>query len=473
MSIVESCWLGTIQPELCCTSPEGRALCFPADQDFTFSACCADYLKSLEPEVQGTITCESSGPTCSWIFRNAQILDTSNMAAVHQFCWAGLNRAGVYAEMMHTPAFDRRLAHLSCFPGMAFLLSMCAIAESSSSCESTGSAPKTSMHSMHSEDPALSFFMVAFKALAMVSHCIDASDWPLTVAEFSANFQLFVEHGHSCGFQWMQPRRGLPYVSGVSGQTLHDEVPSHRGIQNHAEVHMRINWAMGAWDNRMYWEEKMRRKPEQLLNMKHKDPQELCSLMTMTTGPELRVLILGTGPVAAQPHFQCPHGGSISTTSCDAFSRLYRELAKESQFRPPYGFPEYCDVEELWQFFPKNYFHVVFVSNALDHTVHPIRGLKLLLWVLHPDGKLLLRHFRNVHPERWMSLSDGQHQWGFDVDLGPSGEQSFFIWNHLHRWNVTQVLEEDGATTTSAFLKPFVEVEVRKTTSFKHSVRHT
>ena len=204
------------------------------------------------------------------------------MAAVHQFCWAGLNRAGVYAEMMHTPAFDRRLAHLSCFPGMAFLLSMCAIAESSSSCESTGSAPKTSMHSMHSEDPALSFFMVAFKALAMVSHCIDASDWPLTVAEFSANFQLFVEHGHSCGFQWMQPRRGLPYVSGVSGQTLHDEVPSHRGIQNHAEVHMRINWAMGAWDNRMYWEEKMRRKPEQLLNMKHKDPQELCSLMTMT-----------------------------------------------------------------------------------------------------------------------------------------------------------------------------------------------
>ena len=30
-------------------------------------------------------------------------------------------------------------------------------------------------------------------------------------------------------------------------------------------------------------------------------------------------------------------------------------------------------------------------------------------------------HRRNVHPERWMSLSDGQHQWGFDVDLGPSG----------------------------------------------------
>ena len=115
--------------------------------------------------------------------------------------------------------------------------------------------------------------------------------------------------------------------------------------------------------------------------------------------------------------------------------------------------PRYCDVEELWQFFPKNYFHVVFVSNALDHTVHPIRGLKLLLWVLHPDGKLLLRHFRltslptlsmcvdvcqlyavliwphrrNVHPERWMSLSDGQHQWGFDVDVGASGSLTTLV----------------------------------------------
>ena len=36
------------------------------------------------------------------------------------------------------------------------------------------------------------------------------------------------------------------------------------------------------------------------------------------------------------------------------------------------------------------------MSNALDHTVHPIRGLKLMLWVLHPEGTLQLRHFRRV-----------------------------------------------------------------------------
>ena len=39
---------------------------------------------------------------------------------------------------------------------------------------------------------------------------------------------------------------------------------------------------------------------------------------------------------------------------------------------------------------------------------------------------------RNVHPERWMSLSDGQHQWGFDVDLGPSGSLTTLICTALH-----------------------------------------
>ncbi len=75
---------------------------------------------------------------------------------------------------------------------------------------------------------------------------------------------------------------------------------------------------------------------------------------------------------------------------------------------------------------------------------------------------------RNVHPEKWTSLSDGQHQWGFDVDGDlkrclpfhlvnwyhsrlfishrPSvacgnfrGGQSFLIWNHLHRWILANV----------------------------------
>ncbi|CAJ1377527.1 unnamed protein product [Effrenium voratum] len=404
------------------------------------------------------VTCGSDGPTCSWLFRESQALDFSKRPLVQQFCWAGLQRTGLFGGMLHTEAFNVRLAHLSCFAGMAFLLSACAVAESE--CK----APSKVESSTHGEDPALSFFMVAFRALGMVSHCLDASDWPMTLAEFSANFQLFVEHG--CGFTWLRPARGLPFIRGVSGETLHDVVPWAKGVHNHHEVHMRINWALGAWDNRMYWEQKMRNMPGQLLSMKHQDPLDFCHLHPGSG--ELRMLILGTGPVAAERTFRC---GELqgSVTSCDAFSRLYRRLAQETEFRPPHGIPEYCDVEELWQFYPRDYFHVVYVSNAMDHTVHPLRGLKMLLWVLRPEGKLMLRHFRNVHPEKWVTLSDGQHQWGFDV-AGASGQESFLVWNHLHRWNVTEILDADGATTTAFFKEPFVEVEIRKTGSYKHSM---
>lgn len=199
-------------------------------------------MKSFESNVQTVVTCNSAGPTCSWIFKQAHALDISNIVAVQDFCRAGLHRVGVHAGMMHTVALDKRLAHLACFPGAAFLFSMCAFAEATKSCTGTAPAPGSSMHS---EDPALSFFMWAFKAVIMVSHCLDVSEWPMTVAEFSANFQLFVEQGPGCGFRWMRPRRGLPFISGVSGVTLHDGAPSHQGFHNHAEVHMRVTWAIG------------------------------------------------------------------------------------------------------------------------------------------------------------------------------------------------------------------------------------
>ena len=59
--------------------------------------------------------------------------------------------------------------------------------------QSLGSGPSFRITDswVHSSDKtdggeALSFFMVAFRALGMVSHCLDASDWPMTLAEFSA-----------------------------------------------------------------------------------------------------------------------------------------------------------------------------------------------------------------------------------------------------------------------------------------------
>ena len=54
------------------------------------------------------------------------------------------------------------------------------------------------------------------------------------------------------------------------------------------------------------------------------------------------MLVLGSGPVAATRRFPCA-GGHGETVSCDAFARLYRQLAFETGFWPPEGFPECLD----------------------------------------------------------------------------------------------------------------------------------
>ena len=59
----------------------------------------------------------------------------------------------------------------------------------------------------------------------------------------------------------------------------------------------------------------------------------------------IRVLVLGSGPVAATRTFMCPYGAVGEAISCDAFSRLYRQLAAETGFTPPDGFPESLGVD--------------------------------------------------------------------------------------------------------------------------------
>ena len=233
-----------------------------------------EYLRSLRPDVQAEgITCGHSGPTCSWLFSQALELDTSDRPAVGKYCHDGLQRTGLTAEMLHTEGLNRRLAHLSCFPGIVVLLSMCALAETAKS--ECGSV--TSSMAPHHQDPALSFFMVAFRALGMVTHCIDHSPWPITLSEFSSNFQLFIEQ--SCNFEWLRPRRGLPFVRNVAGSTLHDVIPwSQSGVHNHMEVHMRLHWALGAWDNRKYWEHKMKASPGKLAQFRFADKLDFCEL---------------------------------------------------------------------------------------------------------------------------------------------------------------------------------------------------
>ena len=45
--------------------------------------------------------------------------------------------------------------------------------------------------------------------------------------------------------------------------------------------------------------------------------------------------------------------------------------------------------------FPRNYFHVSHMRNALDHAFDPVEGILQLLHVTKPGGFVLLRHAQN------------------------------------------------------------------------------
>merc|ERR1711972_40491 len=102
-----------------------------------------------------------------------------------------------------------------------------------------------------------------------------------------------------------------------------------------------------------------------------------------------------------------------------------------------------------------------------DHTVHPLRGIRMILRSLHVGGVLLLWHLQNVHPEQWTMMADGQHQWGFDIaNASSNGFGRFVIWNFGHHWDVSQELTDEGHMVEARFDHSrgpvFVEVKIIK-----------
>jgi len=126
--------------------------------------------------------------------------------------------------------------------------------------------------------------------------------------------------------------------------------------------------------------------------------------------PHIRILDVGSGPVSSLGFPRSPDGRPIELTAADALGRSYGELLHRYGVEPS-AWPIPVAVEELSTQFDDGVFDLVFCSNALDHSVNPLLGIRQMLRVVRPGCYVILTHEQNVAEAEGYA---GLHGWNFD-----------------------------------------------------------
>lgn len=332
----------------------------------------------------------------------------------------------------------------------------------------------------------------ATRLLATAVHCLDASDWPFSVAEVLANRMSFVaaalhahQGEHQFNFEWQRALR-FDFPSSCSAPARLEAGAS--GSVCRTLDRLLIRWVRGLDSEVGFWHALM--DPE-TQNNPDVDPAawrsartwleeghvswhygDICSFVETAraaSGEQFgrpRVLNAGSGPLAPKD-IACQDGKAIPVVAADGLARFYMQLYDILGHEPP-AVPAQCPTELLHQCFPQHHFDVVHVRNSLDHANDPLLGIRQMLQVARPGGWVLLRHARNEGVAGHFQL--GLHQWAFDIEDSADGPH-FVIWSPSLRADVTQwLLSSNLSSEVRAELRPhpsggpeqYVWVDIRK-----------
>lgn len=395
-------------------------------------------------------------------------------------------------ENMDSSTWGRPKWRTSCEPQLVTLLVFCAV----------------SAAAQRQVEQAIPYYIAALVTLHLsVLACYDQSGWPFLVDDIVENFVRLIEDGEN--FQWVTPQRPFR-ISGIrrSEAILSDRNPADKSNDvNLLEQAMILRQAMGIYDtminligpkvipggprqhkrfeviheNGPDWADwtfedicrHARELFEERISREQSSPTvgvAVDEATESTFGPPkrlVRVLNAFAGMFAPPRELHCnelPSSDSgsgysakirLEITSVDRYARAYLATLSRHGWSPRHGVPQRCDVEELWRCLPRGMFDMVHVRNGLDHTVRPLRAIKELVRAVRPGGRVILRHWRNEHPEAWKGLISGPHQWGFCLcpsndaaaasgcaaaGWTPGGTTFPVLWNYAVSYNLTKEL---------------------------------
>lgn len=170
--------------------------------------------------------------------------------------------------------------------------------------------------------------------------------------------------------------------------------------------------------------------------------------------PYSKVIDVGSGPFSICGTMS--KKGKIDFKAVDIMAPIY-ERVKERFGLSTEVKPEFAILEELASSLGVEQFDIVHISNALDHTFDPMRGIWQLLAICKVSGKIILQHHQN---EAEAAGYNGLHQWNCTLQNG-----KFEIWNKEKVIDVAAELM-DVADITFERHAPMDKVVIRKLKPF-------
>jgi len=125
-------------------------------------------------------------------------------------------------------------------------------------------------------------------------------------------------------------------------------------------------------------------------------------------------------------------GGEIRLYACDPLAPVYASLLRHYGIHP-YVKTEFALGERLLDAYQEEYFDLVNITNAIDHSIDPLCILWNMLSVCKTGGTVSMLHAKN---EAVSGEYGGLHQWNVDIY-----EEKLFFWNKENKINVVDAIE--------------------------------
>lgn len=204
---------------------------------------------------------------------------------------------------------------------------------------------------------------------------------------------------------------------------------------------------LGYWQNillgvhpRKDWVDIARRYLTSTISISEDDFTPMADFIEMFPEKLIEIANVGCGP--AVPLAVAHPSRHLRMTLIDPLAGPYTKLLEECGYKShPVIYP--IEVENLDRDLPDNHFHIAWSRNALDHSWDPLRGIRNMIRITRPGGKIIIKVAVNEgQTQNYLGL----HQWNFR----PRKDGVCELWNKTRTFNLN---EEIGGELSDMLVK--------------------